>query len=125
MDRLSDLEHARVLFEPRPLTPEEVEEFILIARSWAPQAVEADVVMDLPLDEMRRRFGQWSQGATAEGDSRTRWPIGGADWREALYGMLYIPPGVEYATDFPEPARASLREALERALRALEAEPPA
>jgi predicted DNA-binding transcriptional regulator YafY len=120
VDRVSGLEHLRVLFAPRPLTPEEVEEFILIARSWAPQTVETDVVMDLPLDEMQQRFGQWSQGATAESDSRTRWPVGGADWREAMYGMLYIPPGVEYTTDLAEPHRGELREALQRMLRALE-----
>ncbi|WP_449282295.1 helix-turn-helix transcriptional regulator [Leucobacter sp.] len=120
VDRLSGVEHLRALFAPRPLTPEEVEEFILIARSWAPQAVETDVVMDLPLAEVQSRFGQWSQGASAEGDSRTRWPIGGGDWREAMYGMLYIPPGVEYTTDLAEPYRGELREALQRMLRALD-----
>lgn len=120
VDRLSAVEHSRVLFAPRPLTAEQIEEFILIARSWAPQAVETEVVMDLPLAEVQRSFGQWSQGASAEGESRTRWPIGGGDWREAMYGMLYIPPGVEYTTDLAEPHRGALREALQRMLRALD-----
>lgn len=125
VDRISQLEHTHALFTSRSLTSEQVEEFILIASSWTPQPIEADVVMELPLAEMQKQFGQWSQGATAEDESRTRWPVGGGDWREAMYGMLYVPPGVEYTTDFPEPARSELREALQRLLRALDAALPA
>jgi predicted DNA-binding transcriptional regulator YafY len=124
VDRLSDVDHTRVLFERRPLTAEEVEEFILVARSWARQPVEADAVMELPLERMREAFGQWGQGATAEGPDRTRWPVGGADFRETMYGLSWIPAGVEYTTDLAAPARDELREALSRMLRALDAPPP-
>lgn len=124
VDRLSRLEHTRVLFEPRPLTPAEIEEFILVARSWVRQPVEADAVMALPLAEMRAYFGQWGQGATAEDDTHTRWPVGGSDFRETMYGLTWIPDGVEYTTDLAEPARGELRESLERMLRALDAPPP-
>ncbi|MCR2812445.1 YafY family transcriptional regulator [Microbacterium sp. zg.Y1090] len=124
VDRLSDVEHTRVLFEPRPLTPEEVDEFITVARSWVRQPVETDVVMDLPLDTMRASFGQWGQGATAEDADRTRWPVGGADWRETMYGMSWIPDGVPFTTDLAEPHRAEMREALVRMLAALDAPPP-
>lgn len=124
VDRLADVEHTRVLFTPKPLTPEEIEEFILIARSWVRQAVEADAVMQMPFDEMRDFFGQWGQGATAEDETHTRWPVGGADWRETFYGLSYIPAGVEYTTDLASPGREELRETLERMLRALDAPPP-
>ena len=124
VDRLTGVEHTRVLFEPRPLTPEQIEEFILVARSWVRQPVEADAVMALPLAEMRDYFGQWGQGATAEDDTHTRWPVGGADFRETMYGLTWIPTGVEYTTDLAEPARGELRETLERMLRALDAAPP-
>jgi predicted DNA-binding transcriptional regulator YafY len=124
VDRLADVEHTRVLFARRPLTAEEVEEFILVARSWVRQPVEADAVMDLPFDEMRAAFGQWGQGATAEDDHRTRWPVGGGDFRETMYGLSWIPAGVEYTTDLAEPFREELRETLQRMLRALDAEPP-
>jgi predicted DNA-binding transcriptional regulator YafY len=124
IDRLADVEHTRVLFEPRPLTPDEIEEFILVARSWVRQAVEADAVMQLDLATMRDQFGQWGQGATAEGEAHTRWPVGGADFRETMYGLSWIPEGVEYTTDLAEPARSQLRETLERMLRALDAPPP-
>ena len=125
VDRLSEVEHARVLFEPRPLTAEQVEEFILVARSWVRQAVEADVVMELPLERMRAAFGEWSQGARAEDGDRTRWPVGGRDFRETMYGMTFIPEGVEFTTDLAEPGRSQLREVLARIVRALDAPPPA
>lgn len=124
VDRLADVEHTRVLFAPKPLTAEEIEEFVLVARSWVRQAVEADAVMELPIDEMRAYFGQWGQGAEPEDESHTRWPVGGSDFRETMYGLTWIPAGVEYALDLAEPARGELREALERMLRALDAPPP-
>ncbi len=125
VDRLAGVEHTRVLFEPRPLTPDEVEEFILIARSWVRQPVETDLVMELPIERMREQFGQWSQGATPEGADRTRWPVGGADWRETMYGMSWVPEGVAYTTDLAEPRRAALRESVVRMLKALDAAAPA
>ncbi|WP_194421655.1 helix-turn-helix transcriptional regulator [Microbacterium abyssi] len=124
VDRIASVEHARVLFARRDISEEEVAERILIATSWSPQKIETDVVMEIPLSQMEEHFGVWAQGATAEDAARTRWPIGGPDWRDALYGMLWIPAGVEYATDFPEPHRSELREVLARMLRALDAPPP-
>lgn len=124
VDRLARIEHTRVRFEPRPLTPEQVEEFILVAQSWVRQPVEADVVMELNLDDMRAAFGEWSQGAEAEGHGRTRWPVGGRDFRETMYGMTFVPPGVEFTTDLAEPGRSQLREVLVRIVRALDAEHP-
>ncbi len=124
VDRLGDVLHTRVMFEPKPLTPGEVEEFIQVATSWVRQAVEASVVMELPLDEMRAAFGQWGQGSEAWGPDRTAWQVGGSDVRETMYGMSWIPAGVEYTTDLAEPERAQLREILERALRALDAPAP-
>lgn len=124
VDRIATVEHTRVLFARRQITADEVEERVLIAASWSPQKVEADAVMELPISEVQDRFGPWSQGATAEGVDRTRWPVGGSDWREAMYAFLWIPEGVEYAITFPEAERAELREAVERMLRALDAPVP-
>lgn len=124
VDRILSAEHTRVLFARREITEAEIEERVMVASSWSPQKVEGDAVMELPLAEVQERFGAWSQGATAEGADRTRWPIGGADWREAMYAFLWIPEGVEYAMTFPEPDRAALREAVERMLRAIDAPVP-
>ena len=124
VDRLDAVQHTRVLFEPRPLTAEQTEEFFRVAAAWVRQPVETDLVMDLPYDAMREYFGQWGQGATPETDATTRWPVGGADFRETMYGMSWIPEGVGYTTDLAEPARSELRESLVRMLAALDAPPP-
>ncbi|WP_194765079.1 helix-turn-helix transcriptional regulator [Microbacterium sp. UFMG61] len=125
VDRIVSVEHTRVLFTRREISEDEIEERVLIAASWTPQKIEADAVMDLPLSTMEAVFGPWSDGATAEGEDRTRWPFGGSDWREAMYALLWIPEGVEYTTSLPEPHRAELTEAVERLLRALDAPAPA
>ena len=70
VDRVGGIEHTRVLFEPRPLTPEQIEEFILVARSWVRTAVETDVVMDLPIDAMRECVRAVGSGRDAEGADR-------------------------------------------------------
>ncbi|PRB09955.1 YafY family protein [Microbacterium sp. MYb62] len=124
VDRITAVEHTRVLFPRRDITEEEIEQRVLIASSWSPQKVEAAAVMELPLDEMQERFGPWWQGATAVGADRTRWPVGGSDWREAMYGLLWIPEGIEYTVALPEPHRAELREAVGRLLRALDTPEP-
>jgi predicted DNA-binding transcriptional regulator YafY len=124
VDRIVSVEHTRVLFTRRELSEEQIAERVMIAASWSPQKIETDAVMELPLAEMQDRFGPWAQGATAEGADRTRWPVGGSDWRETMYGLLWIPEGVEYTTGLPEPHRSALREAVQRLLRALDAPAP-
>ena len=125
VDRISRIEHTRVLFAARPLSAEEIEEFISVARSWGRQTVNADAVMALPLKTMRDYFGPWGQAATAEDESHTRWPVGGSDFRDVMSALSWIPTGVEYTTDLAAPARGALREVLARMLRALDAPPPA
>ena len=119
VDRIAEVQHARFRFEPKPLTPEQVAEFIQVATTWTPQALEAAAVMDLPLEAVRERFGQWSQGAEAVGAKRTRWPVGGTDFRDVMYALSWIPAGVHYSCDLGEPARGELAEVLGRMLNAL------
>ena len=96
----ADVEHTRVLFEPRPLTPEQIEEFILVARSWVRTAVETDVVMDLPIDDDARVLRPVGPGRDGRGRRRARGGRWAAqDFRETMYGMSWIPAGVEYTTD--------------------------
>lgn len=119
VDRASGIRHTRILFSPRAITAEEMEDLTIAASSWS-RNVDAQVVMDLPFDEMKAHFGPWGMGASAEDDSRTRWPVDGGDFRETIYGMTWIPEGVEYRAEIGEPARSEIRETLERMLRALE-----
>lgn len=124
VDRIGRVEHTRVAFERHPLDDAAAQEMVLAATGWARQNVEADVVMELPIETVRELFGPWAQGAEPEDAARTRWPIGGHDWREALYGMLYVPEGVAYTTTLGEPERSATLEALRRMVAALEAAPP-
>src|SRR5699024_10943236 len=45
VDRIESIDHTRVIFTPRDISDDEVAERLLIASSWAPQRIEADVVM--------------------------------------------------------------------------------
>lgn len=123
VDRLTGLENLRAPFTPHELTPEMVEELVLVASKWVRTPGEGDVVMDLPIERMRAWFGRWAEGAEPVGPDPTRWPVGGATFRETMYGMSWVPEGVEYTTDLAEPERSLLRETLERMLRALDRAP--
>lgn len=120
IDRIADVHPTGVFFEPRPLSQRQVEEFLAVARSWAKEAYDATATIDLPIDRLRHLFGEWAQGAEPVDADTTRWPVGGADFRETMYALSWIPPGVPYSVDLPDPARTELRETLERMLRALE-----
>lgn len=119
IDRLSDVVATRTRFEPRPLTPEEADELVEAATIRAVNRIKATVLMDLPLDRVRQEFGPWAQGAEAAGPDRTRWPLGGDDPRDAMYGMSWVPAGVEYVAELPDDAATQLREIIERMSRAL------
>jgi len=119
IDRLSEVEHTRARFEPRPVSPEEVAERVHAARSWGRRAGEVFAVMELPLEKMLEYFGPWGKGAEAVDPSHTRWAVGGGNVRETMGGLSWIPAGVEYTTNLAEPERTELREILGRMLRSL------
>ena len=119
IDRLSDVVATRMRFEPRPLTPQEADELVEAASVRGVNRVERTVLMDLPLDRVREEFGPWAQGAEAAGPGRTRWPLGGLDPRDALYGMSWVPEGVEYVAELPDDVAEQLREIIDRMARAL------
>ncbi|WP_156253949.1 helix-turn-helix transcriptional regulator [Pseudactinotalea terrae] len=124
VDRLSEVAHTHMRFEPRPITPEEADELIFVSTSGVRTKVQADIVIEMSLHEMTQWFGNWSRGASEDADGRTRWPAGGNDVREMMYAMSWVPPGVGYQTDLAEPHRSELREILERMVRALGDPPP-
>lgn len=75
VDRLSDVEHTHMRFEPRAITVDEIDDLITVATASGGQTIEAEVVMALALEPMMQAFGAWGQGATAEGADRTRWRV--------------------------------------------------
>ncbi|MFG1941979.1 helix-turn-helix transcriptional regulator [Nonomuraea sp. NPDC048826] len=123
VDRIAGVRRTGVFFEPRPLSPRQVVEFLAVAASWSKRAADATATIRMPVERLRRLFGEWAQGAEAVDAGTTVWPVGGADVRETMYALSWIPEGVAYTVDLPDPARAELRAALGRMLRALEAPP--
>ncbi|WP_035702436.1 helix-turn-helix transcriptional regulator, partial [Glycomyces tenuis] len=120
VDRITGVERLRVRFAPRSLPPERVDELVAVARTWGPRTEEAAAVVELPIERFRAVFGEWAQGATAEGPERTRWPVGGASARDIAYGLSWIPAEADYRVELAESDRAELRVLLEGMLEALD-----
>ncbi|MEE1621305.1 helix-turn-helix transcriptional regulator [Zafaria sp. Z1313] len=118
VDRLDGLFHTRARFDPRPLPPGGAAQFVAAAALSGPQPLEGRAVIDLGLDQVRAAFGPWAEGAEEMPDGRTSWPMGGASIQDVLFGLSWIPAGVDYEVRLPAPARAELAEIAARLLRA-------
>lgn len=120
VDRMSGLFNTRVLFPPRELPARDAAEFIEAALSnTATPTQRADVIIDLPIDEMREYFGVWAQGAEPEGPTATRWPVAGGRLEELVAALPWIERGVEYRIENNDEFSAFVREMAERMLRAV------
>ncbi|MET1052663.1 MAG: WYL domain-containing protein [Mycetocola sp.] len=119
VDRLTRFFNTRVQGPERILPADDAAEFVQAAvASLVTVQQTADVVMDVPLDEMTARFGPWSAGATADGDQSTRWPIGGDTFEWMMSSLGWIEGGVEYRIEGNPEFAAFVAEAAERMLRA-------
>jgi predicted DNA-binding transcriptional regulator YafY len=124
IDRISRFFNTRVRFEPRDLPAEDAAEFVEVAVSQIPNARQhADVVMELPLDTMRARFGPWTEGAEAVDDTHTRWPIGGESFEALLGALAWVEAGVDYRIEGNDAFAAFVAETAKRMLRAATARP--
>ncbi|MGW4801424.1 hypothetical protein ACWEPC_54300, partial [Nonomuraea sp. NPDC004297] len=63
LERDTDVRPTGVFFEPQPLSPRQVEEFVAVAASWAGQPAEASATIRMPIERLRQLFGEWAQGA--------------------------------------------------------------
>ena len=119
IDRISRFFDTRVRFDARELPAEDAAEFIQVAVSQLAEPQQhADVVMDIPLDQMRARFGPWADGAEAVDDGHTRWPVGGDSFEGLLAALAWIESGVNYRVEGNEEFTSFLREAAMRMSRA-------
>ncbi len=118
VDRLSRFFATRVHFEPRPLPADDAAEFVAAAMASGHRKLHADVVMQLPIAQMREYFGPWARGAESVDDHRTRWPVGGATPQEVMAALVWIPPGVDYELHADEATADVIKEAARRMLTA-------
>jgi predicted DNA-binding transcriptional regulator YafY len=97
VDRISAFFGTRVHAAPRELPVADAAEFVAAALASLHRGrVQAEVILRMPLAQMRAHFGPWAEGAATVDAHHTRWPIGG-DSVEAMFASLaWIPPGVEY-----------------------------
>jgi predicted DNA-binding transcriptional regulator YafY len=119
VDRMNRFLNTRVRTPKRELPAEDAAEFVQAAVASLGQARQtADAVLDLPLEAMMARFGPWSEGATAAGAHRTRWPIGGESFEAMMAALAWIEDGVEYWIEGNPDFAAFVNEAAGRMLRA-------
>ena len=121
VDRLSRLFPTRVHFERRALLEQDASEYVDVSLSALRGGFVVEAVMELPLAEMREYFGPWAADARAEGD-RTVWPVGGANARDTLFALAWIPTGVAYTMRGEPEILEGLREMAGRMLAAVQPE---
>lgn len=95
VDRMTGLLPTGRHFTQRTLADGDVAGF---ASTFSPSGrqLTAEVVMAMPIEAMRRSFGQWSTGAVEVDAGHTSWPISGDSPEVMLATLVWIPAGVSY-----------------------------
>src|SRR5690606_5971735 len=118
-DRMAGLARTGARFAPRPLPEADLARYVWsTASTYGKREIEARVVMDLPVDAMRAHFGPWSRGAEPVGEGRTSWPIAASVAPELLFGLAWVPEGVDFQVEADDDVRATLHEIAGRLLAA-------
>ncbi|MGX5680011.1 helix-turn-helix transcriptional regulator [Schumannella luteola] len=118
IDRVSSVLGTRVRAEPRSLPAEDAAEFVRSALRGLPASQSALVEIEMPLDEMVARFGQYSAGVEAVDAGTVRWPISGSSLEELAAALVWIPAGVGYRILDNDDLAAFVAEAAARMIRA-------
>lgn len=106
LDRLSHLLRTGARAEPRELPVGDPAELVLATDTDSTRyPLEAVIHLDLPLEEMRKVFGVWSTGATANDAGGTDWPVGGSSLADLVYGPAWIPAEVAWTFSAPPEVR--------------------
>jgi predicted DNA-binding transcriptional regulator YafY len=121
VDRITGFFGTRVRSAPRDLPAADAAEFVAVAlASLRRGRLTAEVVMRMPLHDMRAYFGPWATGAEAVDEEHTRWPIGGESMETMFAALAWIPAGVHYEIHGDDAFMRFAREAAERLGRATE-----
>lgn len=95
VDRITGLLPTGRHFSQRVLADADATAFVS-AVSRSGRQLSAEVVMAMPLGEMRQSFGRWSTGAVEVDAGHTSWPISGESPEVLLGALAWIPAGVSY-----------------------------
>lgn len=89
LDRLTGPRPTGARFAPRPLPADDAAAFVRAGiRSWSPTH-DVEVLVEAPVDDVRRRIGQWSTVEDAgEGVSRVRMQTDDLSWPAFALGLV-------------------------------------
>jgi predicted DNA-binding transcriptional regulator YafY len=96
VDRMSKLFDTRVRFAPRPLPTGTAADYVASTLSALRRRVRIDVILQLPLAQVRAAFGAWGDQAVAIDEHSTLWTIEAESGEQAFGALAWIPPGVQY-----------------------------
>lgn len=120
LDRLTGPRTTGARFAPRPLPAEDAAAFVRAGiESWLP-ARDVEVLVQAPVEEVRRRIGQWSSVEDAgEGASRVRMQADDLSWAAFALGIV----GAEFTVVSPPELRDLVGEWGRRFIRPTSAPP--
>ena len=96
VDRMSSFFATRVHVEPRELPATDAAEFVRRALRSLRSREHAEVLLALPVAEVRAHFGSWADDAESAGPRSTRWPVQAESFDGILSILAWLPPGAEY-----------------------------
>jgi predicted DNA-binding transcriptional regulator YafY len=96
VDRMSDFFATRVRFSPRELPTGDAAAFVASAMQSMRRRYAAEVILRMPVSEVRAALGVWGAGATAIDDHTTLWPLEGESPEHLLGALAWIPPDATY-----------------------------
>ncbi|MCW2601789.1 MAG: hypothetical protein JWM02_3618 [Frankiales bacterium] len=109
LDRISAVFPTGVHFAARPLPAASAAEFLAASVESVQSQVTADVLLRMPLADMREQFASWAVGATRVDDLTTRWPVTARSVPQLAGLLAWIPPSVDYEVVATEEVLAQLR----------------
>ena len=110
IDRMDTLLRTGARDPARELPTEDAAGFVARAlrTAWG-SAGSTDVVVDMPLEAFRERFGRYTSGATALDDDRTCWTVEGTTPGHVLSALAWLPEEVGYEIRAEPDVLAGLR----------------
>ncbi|MHA7984698.1 helix-turn-helix transcriptional regulator [Rathayibacter sp. CAU 1779] len=96
IDRIADVFGTRVRFEPREIPGGDAAGYVRTSIRSLRAPLRVDVVLHMPVDEMRSRMGGWGAAIVAAGDDRCVWPVAGETVAHLVSALAWIPGDVGY-----------------------------
>lgn len=127
VDRIADIFATRVHFDERELPARDAAAFVEAAIAGLRDQQVGAVILHLSLKDLRERFGEYGDHATAIGPDRVSWPISGETLEAMLGSLAWVPADVQYevvgSREFLEFASTTAARILHAATRALDTAP--